>query len=373
MVKNFARCYDEGMFGDGGITKISISTGTMIRAVLVGLGVYLFWFLRDLLMVIFTSIIVASFVESTIPYFKKARIGRLWGVVIFYVVGLLVFAGLFYLFAPLLITEVYNFANFISSYVPGVDFLDYFQSKEFAGAKDVVVKLSDNLSVNSLLQISNTFISNLSSGFLQTLASAFGSIFNFILIIIISFYLSVQEKGIENFLRIILPESIEDYVVDLWGRSQKKIAYWIKGQMFLGLLVAVLTYIVLSILGIQYALLLAIIAGIMELVPYGVILALVPAASFSYISGGISSALLVAGAYGIIHQFEVFLFTPLIVNRVVGLSPLVVILSVLIGFELAGIWGVVLAIPAAVIMMEIMNDLEKKKIMRREALESHKK
>ncbi len=360
------------MFGEGNITKISISTGTMIRAVLVALGVYLFWFLRDLLMVILTSIIVASFVESTIPHFKKIRIGRVFGVIIFYVVGLLIFAGLFYLFAPLLITEVYNFATFLSSYIPDFNFLDYFQSKEFAGAKDVVNKLSDNLSVASLLEISKSFINNLSSGFFQTLASAFGSIFNFVLIIVISFYLSVQEKGIENFLRIILPVSIEDYVVDLWERSQRKIAYWIKGQMFLGLLVAVLTYLVLSILGIQYALLLAIIAGIMELVPYGVILALVPAASFSYISGGVSSALLVAGAYLIIHQFEVFLFTPLIVNRVVGLSPLVVILSVLIGFELAGIWGVVLAIPVAVIIMEIMNDLEKRKTMARASLSDRK-
>jgi len=349
------------MEGGSNTTKISISTGTMIRAVLVGVGVYLFWFLRDLLMVVFTAIIFASFVESTIPYFKKIRIGRLLGVIIFYVVSLLLFASLFYLFAPLLITEVYNFATFLSSYIPDFNFLDYFQSKEFAGAKDVVNKLSDNLSVGSLLEISKSFISNLSSGFFQTLASAFGSIFNFILIIVISFYLSVQEKGIENFLRIVLPVSVEDYAVDLWERSQKKIAYWIKGQMFLGLLVAVLTYLVLSILGIQYALLLAIIAGVMELIPYGVILALVPAVSFSYISGGASSAFLVAGAYLIIHQFEVFLFTPLIVKRVVGLSPLVVIISALIGFELAGIWGVVIAIPIAVIVMEIMNDLEKRK------------
>jgi predicted PurR-regulated permease PerM len=349
------------MESGGSTTKISISTDTMIRAVLVGVGVYLFWFLRDLLMVVFTAIIFASFVESTIPYFKKVRIGRVFGVVIFYVTALLLFAGLFYLFAPLLITEVYNFATFLSSYVPDFNFLDYFQSKEFAGAKDVVNKLSNNLSVGSLLEVSKSFINNLSSGFFQTLASAFGSIFNFILIIVISFYLSVQEKGIENFLRIVLPVSVEDYAVDLWERSQRKIAYWIKGQMFLGLLVAILTYLVLSILGIQYALLLAIIAGVMELVPYGVILALVPAASFSYISGGLSSALLVAGAYLIIHQFEVFLFTPLIVKRVVGLSPLVVILSALIGFELAGIWGVVIAIPIAVIVMEIMNDLEKRK------------
>ncbi len=342
----------------------------MIRAVLVSLGVYLFWFLRDLMMVILTSIIVASFVESTIPYFKKIKIGRVFGVVIFYVVSLLFLSGLFYLFAPLLITEVYNFATFISKYVPNFNFLDYFQNDAFSGAKDVVVSLSNNLSIASLLDVSKAFVNNLSSGFLSTLAAAFGSIFNFILILVLSFYLSIQEKGIEAFLRIILPMSVEDYAVDLWDRSRRKIAYWIKGQMFLGLLVAILTYLVLSILGIQYALLLAIIAGVMEMVPYGMIIALVPAAALSYFSGGIGSALSVTGAYMIIHQFEVFLFTPLVVKRVVGLSPLVVILSVLVGFELAGVWGVFLAIPVAVIIMEIMNDIEKRKTIVRAGVDA---
>ena len=154
--------------------------------------------------------------------------------------------------------------------------------------------------------------------------------------------------------------------MDLWDRSRKKIALWMRGQMLIGFLVAVLIYLSLSILGIQYALLLAIIAGVMELVPYGILIAIVPALSFSYLSGGISSALLVTGVYVIIYQFEVFLFTPLIINRVVGLSPLVVILSVLIGFELAGFWGLVLSIPVAVFLMELMNDAEKNKIFTRE-------
>ena len=72
---------------------------------------------------------------------------------------------------------------------------------------------------------------------------------------------------------------------------------------------------------------------------------------------------MVAGAYLIIHQFEVFLFTPLIIKNVVGLSPLVVILAALIGFELGGFWGLVLAIPVAVFIMELMSDLEKRKFL----------
>jgi predicted PurR-regulated permease PerM len=353
------------MAEENNITHISITTGTMVRAVLVVLGFLLMWILRGFLLIILTSIVIASFVESAVPQLKKMGIGRVFGIVILYTISIFSLSGLFYLFAPLLITEVYNFSTFISSYVPDISFLNYFRSEAFSGAKDVVGALSGDFSLTSLLSISNTFISNISGGFFQALSVAFGGIFNVILIVIISFYLSIQEKGIENFLRIILPVKYEEYAVDLWERSRIKIALWVKGQLVLGLIDSVLVYLVLSLLGIEYALLLAIIAGIMGLVPYGTLVALIPAVSFSYLSGGISSSLMVAGAYLIIHQFEIFLFTPLLIKNIVGLSPFVVILAALVGFELGGFWGVVLALPVAVFLMELMSDMEKHKAFTR--------
>ncbi|MFH1608656.1 MAG: AI-2E family transporter [Patescibacteria group bacterium] len=350
------------MFDNKNISSISISTGTIFRFFLVVLALFLVWFLRDLVLVVLTAIVIASFVEGAVRRFKKIKIGRVFGVVILYVMGISVLAGLFYLFAPLLITEVYNFAIFISHYAPGVDFLNYFQDEAFSGAKDLVGNLSGGFSVSSLLSVSEAFIKNLSGGFFTTLSVAFGSIVNFVLIIIISFYLSIQENGIENFLKIILPAKQENYVIDLWRRVSRKIALWMKGQMLLAVLIAVLTYLVLSLLGIEYALMLSIIAGLMELIPYGIIVALIPAVGFSYLSGGFSSALMVAGAYLIIHQFEVYLFAPLIIKRVTGLSPLVIILAVLVGFELGGFWGLILAIPGAMLFMEILNDIEKNKL-----------
>ncbi len=344
---------------------ISISTGTIIRFFLVALGFYLFWFLRDILLVLLTAIILASFVESAVPYFKKIKINRILGIVVLYILTILLLAFLFYLFVPLLITEIYNFSVFLSSYLPNSSILNYFKSDAFSGAKDIVNNLSHSLSLTTLVSTSNAFIANLSGGFFQVLSTAFGSIFNVVLIVLISFYLSIQEKGIEKFLRIILPIEHEEYVVDLWERSRRKIALWMKGQMLLGILITILTYLMLSLLGIQYALLLSIIAGIMELIPYGILVALIPAVYFSYLSGGVSSALMVAGAYLILHEFEVFLFSPLVIKNVVGLSPLVVIIAALIGFELGGFWGLVLAIPVSVFIMELLGDIEKKKVSSR--------
>jgi len=349
------------MFGKNNINTFSVSSGTMIRAILILFAVYVAWILRDLILVILTSIVVASFVESAIPSFKKIKIGRVFAVVIMYVLSISFISVIFYLFAPLLITEVYNFAVFISKYAPGVDFLNYFSNEAFSGAKDVVNNLSHGMSIPALLSTSKAFITNLSDGFFTTLSVAFGGIFNVVLIVIISFYLSIQEKGVENFLRVILPIKYEEYVIGLWDRTRVKIGLWMKGQMLLGLLITILTYLVLAVMGIQYAFLLAIIAGLMELVPYGILLALVPAVSFSYLSGGISSALMVFGAYLIIHQFEVYLFSPLIIKKVTGLSPLIIILAVLVGYELGGFWGLLLSIPGALLFMEIMNDVERQK------------
>ncbi len=354
------------MFEKNNATSISITSGTILRFFLIALGFYLVWYLRSIFLVILTAIMIASFVESGIPFFKKIKFNRVLAVVTMYVTTIVCLALIFYLFAPLLITEIYNLSVFLSSYIPNSSVINYFSNGAFGGAKDIVNNLSHSLSLTTLLSTSNAFISNLSGGFFQVISVAFGSIFNVILIILVSFYLSIQEKGIEKFLRIILPMEHEEYAVDLWERSRRKIALWMKGQMLLGVLIAILTYLMLSLLGIEYALLLAIIAGAMELIPYGILVALIPAAYFSYLSGGVPNALMVVGAYIILHQFEVFLFSPLVIKNVVGLSPLVVILAAVIGFELGGFWGLVLAIPVAVFLMELVSDIEKHKVFARE-------
>ena len=116
------------MFEKGNTTSISITTDTMVRTVLVALGVFLLWYLRDLVFVVLTSIVIASFVEAAVPHFRKIRINRVFGIVILYASSISILALIFYLFAPLLVTEIYNFSTFIGTYIPGVSFLNYFNN-----------------------------------------------------------------------------------------------------------------------------------------------------------------------------------------------------------------------------------------------------
>ena len=107
---------------------VSLSTGTLIRAVLVLIVVAVLWVLRDLALILLTSIVIASFMESAVPFFRKFKIDRVFGVVIAYIFFFLIFLGIFYAFAPLLLTEVYNLSVLLSKYVPDVGILNYFKS-----------------------------------------------------------------------------------------------------------------------------------------------------------------------------------------------------------------------------------------------------
>jgi predicted PurR-regulated permease PerM len=134
-------------------------------------------------------------------------------------------------------------------------------------------------------------------------------------------------------------------VVRLIAKIQRKMGLWVVGQFILSVFIFILTYIGLTILGVEYALVLALIAGLLEVVPYiGPFVSAMPAIFFALIQ----SPPLVIGViilYILIQKTEGYVLVPKIMEKTVGTSPLVVLLALLIGFKLAGILGVLLAVP----------------------------
>ena len=130
-----------------------------------------------------------------------------------------------------------------------------------------------------------------------------------------------------------------------------------QGQLLLMVLVGVLVFLGLSILGVRHALVFAILAGLLELIPlFGPMLSSIPALMVGFLDGGVTMVFFIAGLYLIIQQFENHLIYPLVVNKVVGVPAMVVILSLVIGAELAGILGILLSVPIAAVLMELIND-----------------
>jgi predicted PurR-regulated permease PerM len=209
-------------------------------------------------------------------------------------------------------------------------------------------------SIRSTFDITGT-LGNAFSAF----ARIFGGVFSFVLIIVFSFYFAVIETGVDDFLRLVAPKKHQSYILDLWRRSQQKIGLWMQGQLILGLIVGVLVYLGLTIIGVEHALLLAVIAAVFEIIPvFGPVLATVPAVLIGFADGGVAIGTLVVALYVIIQQFENHLIYPLVVTRVVGVPPLLVILALIIGAELAGFLGVILSVPVAATIQELARDVE---------------
>jgi len=304
--------------------------------------------LRNLVFVLLTSIVIAAFVDSGVHKLKKYRLGRTLSVVIIYSFVLAILGFFLYLFVPIFLEQMAQFAGVLESYLP-----ESSRTGEFSGV------------INNF----ERFAESAGKGVFQVAVLIFGGILNIVLLVVLSFYLAVNDRGIETFLRIVTPQSHEEYVVSLWKRTNRKIGLWFQGQLLLGLLVGVLTYLGLLIFNVKYSLLLAVAAAILELIPFGIILASVPAIAAGYTSNGTTGAIQVAALYTIIQQFENNLIQPLIVQKVVGVSPLVVILALLIGVQLAGVWGVFLSIPVAVLVMEIVADVEEKRKQKKQIME----
>ncbi|OGZ10517.1 MAG: hypothetical protein A3D67_03160 [Candidatus Lloydbacteria bacterium RIFCSPHIGHO2_02_FULL_51_22] len=338
---------------------ITIAPETIVKAILVALAFWLLYILRDLVLVVLAAVVIASAIEPFTAWFMRWRIPRSLAVILIYLLLIVGLLGLFYFFIPPLLNDISGALSVLSRYLEGVSLT----SPITAGieGEGVIAELSRDFSVNRSLTEIRGALGALSSGFLETASIVFGGIFSFILIIVLSFYLAVQERGIENFLRLVAPLRHEKYVMDLWRRAQAKIGLWMQGQLFLGFFIGALVFLGLSVLGVRHALFLAVLAAAFELIPlFGPKIAAVPAVLIAFLEST-PLGLIVLGLYLIIDQFESHLIYPLVVRKVVGIQPIMVILALIIGGKLAGFLGIILAVPLTTVLLEMLNDFEKGK------------
>lgn len=329
--------------------QITITPGTIVATVFILLGFWLAWYLRDLLLVILTAVVLASSIESATKRMVRWGLPRVLAVVLLYLVVILAISTLFYFFVPQLVSETRNLVEQFPKYLDTLN----------VSPEDSLLSPGNGSITDSLMQFSDVLKTS-STGVLSAATSIFGGLMSFALIVVLSFYFAVQDRGLDDFLRMITPVKNQDYILDLWTRAQHKMGRWLQGQLLLSLIVGVLVYLGLLVLGVPYALLLGIAAGILELIPvFGSLLAAVPAVAVAFIDGGTSIALLTIALYVVVNQLEGNVIAPLVVQKVLGISPLVVILAIIVGANLGGFLGILIAVPVAAAVQEYVNDLQK--------------
>ncbi len=365
---------------------ISITPGTIVKGILIVLLFWFLFFIKDLVLVLLVSIVIASGTEPLISWFRKFHISRLPAAIISYLVIFGIFGTILFSFVPPILGEASDFLGALPSYLNSTALWNPISSNDVTNSQKTVENLQEGINnpgevirdgvsqikpansssfgIGDLVKGVQNLLSNTSDGFVKILSAVFGGVLSFILIVVLSFYFLVQEDGIAKFLQLITPVRHEKYIVGLWKRSEIKIARWMQGQILLGLLVGVLVYLGLMILGVKNALLLSVVTGILEIIPvFGPILASIPAILTAFMGGGATAALLVAGLYLVVQQFENHLIYPLVVKKITGVSPILVILSLIVGAKLAGFLGIILSVPFISAFMEFIDDIEKKKIL----------
>ena len=337
-------------------TNFNINISVILKIAVVVAAIAMVYFLRDIFLALLTAVVIASAVDPAATWLSRFGLPRVVGVLIVYLMSFLILFSILYFFVPPVFQDVSGLAYTLPKQI------NNFISNN--PAWNSIVSFSDGLDTNFSIQeiISRGLLESPIPGNVYDLLKAlFNGVVSFILIIVISFYFAVQKNGVENFLRVITPIKREEYIINLWQRTEVKIGRWIQGQLLLGLIVGPMVYVGLMLFGIKYALLLAIIAGMFELIPvFGPILSAVPAVVLGF-SDNFTLGLMVIGFYVIVQQFENHLLYPLVMKKIIGLNPIIVIISLIVGYELAGFLGMILAVPATTLLMEYVNDIDKRK------------
>ena len=138
---------------------------------------------------------------------------------------------------------------------------------------------------------------------------------------------------------------------------QTKIGLWLRGQVILSFIIFCLTFLCLYILGVRYALVLALLAGLTEYIPYfGPFLGAIPAVFLAFTQSPVL-ALFVALIYYLIQLVENNIIVPKLMQKVVGLNPIVSIIVILTGYKIAGVLGAILAVPVSTAVGVFLRDL----------------
>jgi predicted PurR-regulated permease PerM len=330
-----------------------VSTLALFKVFVLATIVFFLFFVRDIILIVFVSLILASAFDPWVDWMQKHKIPRGLGILTIYLAALIILAGTVYLIIPPIATEVKELSKDFPLYWEKIsESIDSFRAySETQGWTNQIQSSLDGLEANV------EAIEAAAGGVFDTVFAFFGGILSFFIIAVLTFYLTVEEQAMKRVLRSMVPVKYQPYITHLTNRIQAKIGMWLRGQLVLSLIIFLLSWFGLTILGVKYALVLALFAGVMELVPYlGPFLGAIPAIFIGFTqSPGLALGVIVV--YMIIQQLENHIIVPKVMQKAVGLNPIITIVAMMIGFKLAGILGIVLAVPVATAINVILGDL----------------
>jgi predicted PurR-regulated permease PerM len=320
--------------------SVSISPWSIILTIGFLLGLYFLYYIHSIVILLFLAFIIMVALNPAVSTLqRKLRLPRALSAFLVYLITISGLVSLLVLIIPPLTQELYQLLR-------NLDLPPYLQlQQELANFKFTVAEVSAladrvGTSVNLIFSI---------------ITSTFSGIFTFFTLIVMSFYLMLDRPFLYKKVGWFSRESRHlEMARSFIDSLESQLGSWVRGQIVLMFIIGLVTFIGLSLLGIPYALPLAILAGLLEILPnLGPTIAAVPAIILAYLGLGPVMAGVTAIFYVLVQQLENNIIVPKIMRDNADVNPLVAIVTILVGLKVGGVVGALLAVPAYILVRSI--------------------
>jgi len=328
---------------------IEFSFNTFLWVIAIIAAIWLAITLKEVIVALLLAFILAMAINPLVDYFQKKKVPRTISVVgVILAVAAIIFLVI-RLIVPPFASEITGIINNRAEYV--VKITGYLQH--------LSPQLRDNVSV--FLNTSINSLGNLNvEGLVTSARGLFNGIVEVILVLVLCFYLLQNNKGVEGAVVAYVPKQHQKRTLSIYRKISKKMTFWLRGQVILGLLIFVISLVGLTILKVDYALTLAVMAGLLEVLP---VIGPIVAGGLAVLVALTQSpllALIVFAFYVLLQQLENHILVPQVMKKSLGLNPIAVILAIIIGGKLLGFVGILISVPVAAAIGVLMEEFIKK-------------
>ncbi len=356
---------------------VTISIKSIVEATFailaIGIGVFLVFHLRDKILLLVLAMFVATIIDPGVQRMQRIGIPRGIAIIFQYLIAICLILFLIISFIPIIAKQLQDIAlnisrdlgPYIANPYVNIPFLPTEVNIQLSNLMKTTLHEISIDQFTSTLQTTGQNLSNVAQESVRLAVSVAGSVLNFVIsfviVLVLAFFMQLEKERIIYWIRGFLPRKFRAYA-DLKSEAiHTKIGQWMRGELLLMFSIFLLTLIALSIIGIDYALTLAVLAGFCELVPaIGPFIAAIPAILIAGTQEGIVWIPILAGVYYAIQWTENNLLVPLIMKRAVGLSPISILFAMMVGISFPNtihpVLGIMLAVPATTILALFLED-----------------
>lgn len=290
------------------------------------------------------AVLIAYLLNPLVNKLEKLGVKRHYGTTLVYFVVVLFFVGLGFLVIPSLLDQIKKFIDNLptmTNYV--LTWIKEFLERNKLENTDFYLQLEN--SIKTYIASSSSKVLDWSANVLTSVTQSLGAIVSLVLIPIISFFLLTDKKLIFTKVKNIFPKKYYRDASELYHEIDESMSNFVRGRILMAVFVGIFTMLILLLLKIEFAVVIGLITMIGDIIPYiGPFMGFLPAIIFAFIHSPVK-AFWVAVIFVFIQWIENNILGPKLLGQSTGIHPLVILISIIIGGGMFGVWGMILSVP----------------------------